>query len=238
MKFRKALLAASVGLAFSAAQNASAHTAFVVDATSIPFAGKSYTGTMRAGHGCEDEITGDHFDTERIEITIPAGVTGVKPIDAPWAKASVVSHVEVVDGKDVTVVDKLIWTRYASIPVNTEDTNIYLVSFRATLPNAPLTSVSFDTVQFCHNAGAEEIETPWVGAESPTLNLVPSRSPGWNKYTIGTAISDEAGLKKFFGDAYIVWSGGAAYSPNSVTAGLITNKLTSVPANQEIWVKY
>lgn len=200
----------------------------MVDATSIPYAGKSYTGTLRAGHGCTDPASGEHVDTQRVEVEIPAGVTGAKPFDAPWGAASVEK-----DGNGN--VTKIIWTRSAE--AQPEDTHLYLASFRATLPDAPLTSVQSRTVQYCDSAGSE-ISSPWEGDDAPTLNLVPARAPGWNKYTIDVAITDEAMLKKFFGDATIVWSNDAAYSANPVTAELITNKLTSVRANQEIWVKH
>jgi uncharacterized protein YcnI len=213
-------------LALGLTQTAQAHTSFVIDATSIPYAGKSYTGTLRAGHGCEDEVTGDHYDTEKVEVEIPAGVTKVKPFDAPWGAATIEKDME----GNVT---KLIWTRNSAALA--EDTHLYAVSFRATLPDAPLTTVSFRAVQIC-NGGT--IETAWEGAEAPTLNLVPARLPGWNKYTIDVEITDEAMLKQYFGDALIVWSNDAAYSANPVTAELIDNKLISVPANQEIWVKY
>jgi uncharacterized protein YcnI len=227
MKHCKTLLAASVTLALTAFQTAQAHTSFVTDAISIPFANSNYTGTLRAGHGCED-ASENHYDTEKISVEIPAGVTSVKPFDAAWADASVEKDAE-------GAVTKITWTRRANLAVQAEDTHLYTVSFRAKLPDAPLTSVAFRIVQVC-NGGA--IETPWEGANAAKLNLVPARSPGWNKYTIGVDVPDVAALKKFFGDALIVWSNGAAYSANPVTDSLITNKLTSIPANQEFWVKY
>ncbi len=233
MKFSKTVLVTSVTLALSVFQGAQAHTSFVIDATSIPFAGKSYTGTLRAGHGCADAL-GAHFDTERIEVEIPAGVTAVKPFDAPWGKAT-------IEKDTAGLVTKLIWTRSNALPVLTADTHLYLATFRATLPNAPLTSIAFRTVQYCTNyttASPTPVITPWEGAEAPTLKLVPARLPGWNKYTINTAIADIAALKAYFSDSHIVWSGGSAWSVNPVTDALITNKLTTIPANQEFWVKY
>ncbi len=230
MKLNNTTLAASIVMALGICQGASAHTGFVVDATSIPIAGNSYTGTIRGGHGCEDDL-GNAFDTVRLEVSIPAGVTGVKPYDAPWGKATLEKDV----GGNVT---KLIWTKSGEpLP---EDTHLYNVTFRARLPNAPLTSVVFNTVHFCLNSSNQEISHEWIDTDGPTLNLVPARSPGWNKYTAGVEVPDVTALKKFFGDAYIVWSNGAAYSANTETDKLIAadKKLTKIPANQEFWVKY
>jgi uncharacterized protein YcnI len=228
MKHCKTLLAASVTLVLAAIQTAQAHTSFVIDATSVPFANSNYTGTLRAGHGCEDEATGEHYDTEKIYVEIPAGVTGVKPFDAAWADAS-------IETNSTTGITTITWTRRANLAVQPADTHLYTVSFRGKLPDAPLTSLAFRVVQVC-NGGT--LETAWEGANAAMLNLVPARSPGWNKYTIGVAVPDAAALKKFFGDALIVWSNNAAYSANPVTDGLITNKLTTIPASQEFWVKY
>ena len=100
-----------------------------------------------------------------------------------------------------------------------------------------MTTLSFPSRQICHNADTQEIVTPWEGAEAPTLKLLPARTPGWNKYTAQADI-DEATIIGFFSNAYIVWSGGAAYSANPVTAGLISNPLTTIPAGAEFWVKY
>ena len=210
-------------------QTAHAHTAFVITNSSNAFAGKSYFATMNLGHGCEDAVTGFKYDTEKLEVDIPVGVTSVRPMDAAWATATVVKD---ADGVNVT---QIIWTR-TSAPL-AEDTQLYRVSFTAKLPDAPMTTLEFPARQYCHNADAQEIVTPWEGPEAPTLKLLPAHTPGWNKYTAQADI-DEATIKAFFSDAYIVWSGDAAYSANPVTAGLISKPLTTIPIGTEFWVKY
>ena len=72
------------------------------------------------------------------------------------------------------------------------------------------------------------------------LVILPTRKPGWNKYVVPQAVPDVAAL---FGDAQIVWKGTAAYSPSPTTTELIAatsgvTALTSLAANDEIWVKY
>lgn len=225
MKHFGTTLTAAVAFSLGAIEAAQAHTAFVVNASSNAFAGKSYFATLNAGHGCED-AAGALYDTEKVTVEIPAGVTKVRPMDADWGPAK-------VEEKDANGnVTKISWTRTA--PAHTEDSYLYRASFTATLPNAPMTTLAFRAVQSC-NGG--QVETAWEGAEAPTLKLLPARTPGWNKFTAQANI-DEATIKAFFADANIVWSGGAAYSANPVTAGLITTPLTSIPTGAEFWVKY
>lgn len=225
MKFRvTCLLAASIFMGVYA--NAQAHTGFVVNSASVPFANKTYFATMNASHGCEDAVTGVHYDTEVLEIDVPDSVTSVRPLDATWGDAEVVT--DPVSG----AVTMLRWTRTNA--AHDTDTYLYRASFSVRLPNASFTSIAFPTRQIC-NGGT--LTTPWEGAESPTLNLVPARSPGWNKFTAQADI-DAAGLNTFFSDALIVWYNNAAFSANAVTASLITNALTTIPAGSEFWVKY
>lgn len=224
MKNYKPTLATFIALSLGLLQGAEAHTSFVITATSNAFAGKSYTATLNLSHGCEDS-GGVKYDTERLEVEIPADVTSVRPMDAAWATAAV--------EKDGTgAVTKLIWTRTTT--AHAEDSHLYRVQFLGKLPNAPLTTLAFRAVQYCNNS---TLETAWEGAEAPTLKLLPTRAPGWNKYT-AQADMDEAAIKAFFADAYIVWSGDAAYSANPVTAGLISTPLTTIPTGAEFWVKY
>lgn len=220
----KSTLTACAALALGVCQGVQAHTSFVINATSNAFAGKSYAATLNAGHGCED-ANGVKYDTERLEVEIPAEVTSVRPMDAAWGTAS-------VEKNDSGAVTKLIWTRTTT--AHAEDSHLYRVQFSAKLPNTPMTTLAFRAVQFCNNG---TVETAWEGLEAPTLKLLPTRTPGWNKYTAQADI-DETTIKAFFADAYIVWSGNAAYSANAVTAGLITNVLTLIPAGAEFWVKY
>lgn len=218
-------LTAAVTLSLGAIPAAQAHTAFVVNASSNAFAGKSYFATLNAGHGCED-AAGALYDTEKVTVEIPAGVTKVRPMDATWGPAK-------VEEKDANGnVTKISWTRTAA--AHSADEVLYRVSFTATLPNAPMTTLEFRTVQSCNNG---QVETAWEGAEVPTLKLLPARVQGWNKYTAQSVI-DFATMKSFFADAQIVWSASAAYSPNPDIDGLITNHLSSIAAGAEYWVKY
>ena len=199
---------------------AGAHVSFVANNA---YAGKSYIATANIPHGCEDG-NGNHYDTIKIEMDMPAGFISVKPADASFGPASVEKD---ANGNVI----KLIWNKAAA--ALEDDTNLYQVTFRGKLPNTPLQSLPFITKQTCAN----NTSFTWEGADVPALKLLPVRAPGWNKYTAQTTI-DEATLKAFFADANIVWSNGAAYSSNSVTAGLITNKLTSIAQGAEYWVKY
>jgi hypothetical protein len=84
---------------------------------------------------------------------------------------------------------------------------------------------------------------PDGGHDTPaaSLNLVPARSSGWNKYTVPVAVPD---LKMFFKDAAIVWKGSAAYSLNAETAALIettpgvTPLAGALAVGDVLWVKY
>lgn len=228
MNYATTTLAASVATILGALQPVQAHTVFVMDVTRVPVAGKSYNATL-TGHGCEVAVEGTttkrNYDTEVLEVVIPAGVTGVQPMDATWGKATV--------EKDEATgnVTKILWT---STNVHDEDSNLYQATFRATLPDAPMTTLAFDVTHVC-NQGASKAE--WIGANAAKLYLQPARKPGWNKYTAQVAI-DVAAFPSFFADAQIVWSNGAAYSTNAETTKLITNALTAIPAGQEFWVKY
>lgn len=228
MSKNKTRLLVSAAIVLGSLQAAQAHTSFVITNSSNAYAGKSYFATLNLGHGCEDDATGTKYDTEKLEVDIPAGVTSIRPMDAAWASASVVKD---ADGN----ITQLVWTKTGA-PL-AEDSQLYRVSFKAKLPDAPVTTLAFPARQICHNDSSQEIITPWEGAEAPTLKLMPVRTPGWNKYTAQADI-DEATIKSFFSDADIVWSGDAAYSANSVTAGLISNSLSIIPAGSEFWVKY
>lgn len=224
MRKSKITLAVSLAATLGSMQAAQAHTSFVM---SDAVAGKSFFGTLNVGHGCEDDTTGEHFDTQRMEVEIPSGVTGIRPMDAEWATSSIVK-----EGETIT---KLVWT--ATGTAHSEDSHLYRASFKATLPNLPMTKIVFPTIQYCKNAEGNEISIEWTGDKSPTLKLKEASKPGWNKYT-AQADMDEAAIAAFFSDAYIVWSGDAAYSANTITSELITNKLTAISTGSVYWVKY
>lgn len=219
MKFPIAFIPAAA-LLLAGTQSAEAHVTFVANNA---YAGKSYIATANIPHGCTD-LNGTAYDTVKIEINIPAGFTGTRPQDSTFGPA-------VIEKDGNGNVSKLIWTKTAAALA--EDSHFYQVSFRGTLPNTPLQSLDFVTTQTC---GGNTTKT-WEGADAPKLRILPARAAGWNKYTAQTTI-DEATIKAFFADAHIVWSNGASYSANAVTAGLITNKLTTIPLGAEFWVKY
>ena len=217
--YSKSILTATA-LLFVAVHTAHAHVSFVANNA---YAGKSYIATANIPHGCED-LSGIKYDTIKIEISIPAEFTGVRPADSAFGAASVEKD---LDGN----VTKLIWTK--SAPELAEDTNFIQVSFRGSLPNAPLTTLELETTQTCAGATTKI----WSGLDVPKLRILPTRAPGWNKYTAQSAM-DATAIATYFSDAVIVWYGNAAYSANPVTDGLITNKLTDIPLGADFWVKY
>jgi periplasmic copper chaperone A len=203
---------------------AQAHVGF---APNNAYAGARYLATLNIPHGCED-VAGKHYDTVKIEVSIPAAFTSkespVRPMDAVFGEAVLEKDAE---GNVI----KLIWTK--TVGAKADDSHTYQVSFRGTLPKAPFTVLAFPTTQTC----VSNITTAWQGEDAPSLKVLPVRALGWNKYTAQTEMSLEA-IKMYFGDAYIVWYQNAAYSANPVTAGLIPTPLMSIPVGGEFWVKY
>lgn len=199
---------------------AHAHVSFVA---SNAYADTTYLATATVPHGCTD-LAGTDYDTLRIEIEIPAGMTDVRPADAVFGPVTIETDTN-------GAVTRLIWTKTAAALAG--DTHLYQVSFRGRLPNMPLATLAFATTQIC----AGNTMKSWAGVDAPVLRVLPKRTPGWNKYTAQADVN-EATIKAFFGDAQIVWSNGMAYSANPVTAGLIANPLTGIPAGMDYWVKY
>lgn len=213
MKTNHTVLAA-VALAMTGALPAAqAHVSFVNNRAP---AGTSFIATANISHGCGDE-GGAGLDTTRVEIVLPEGVTA-RPMHSDIGDAA-------IDG------NTLVWAREA--PVQEADTHFYQVSFRFTVPNAPFTRLQFMTTQFCGDA-----ELAW-GAESPMINIVPARAPGWNRYTAQSDIQ-AADFSAYFGDAEIVWTIAPrqAYSANPHVAPLIQDPLQIIPAGANFWVKY
>lgn len=214
------MLFTSLVLSFALVPVAHAHVSFVANNA---YAGKSYIATAVIPHGCED-LSAIKYDTLQIAISIPPGFTGVRPADSAFGPATVEKD---ADGN----VTRLIWTKAAAALA--EDTHFIQVSFRGTLPNAPLTALELETTQTCVGGTSRT----WSGVDVPKLRILPSRAPGWNKYTAQSLI-DTSMLSSYFSDAVIVWSNNAAYSANPVTDSLITNKLSEIPQGAEYWVKY
>lgn len=187
-------------------------------------------------HGCEG------FDTLRLEMTLPGGLTGVRPLDSVFGDATV----ETNDQNEPT---KITWTK--SYDLYGSDSHAYTVSLRAKTPDTPFVTLYFPIVQVCLDADQNEIQSAWVGMgghdhgssseelPAPSVLLNPPRKLGWNNYFIDQHLHDLS----IFDDAEIVWMGNSAYSSNDNTMELIladesTSLLEMIHPGSEIWVKY
>lgn len=194
--------------------------------------------TFSVAHGC----TG--ADTYRVSIDIPAGVTSVRPMRSDFGSPAVQADM----GGTITSV---IWQKQLADALDS-DIAFYKLIIRLKTPNQPFTTLYFAAHQTCRAKDGTLTTVNWVGLPtSPmvdggtvepaaALNLVPARLPGWNKYTVASAMAD---LSVFFKDALIVWKGTAAYSANPNTAALGASTqgvtaLTALNAGDEVWVKY
>lgn len=218
----------------SALISSTAH-AHVSIASGPAFANTSGEVAFGVGHGCEGA------DTYRVQIDIPAGVTSVRPETSDFGQVDVETDAA---GTIVSVT----WTK-SEASVLDADTQYYKLLVRLKAPDQAFTKLYFPAHQTCRAKDGTVTLVDWVGidepAEStvepaPTLYVLPARFPGWNKFTVGTAVDD---LKGFFADAQIVWSGSKAYSINPATTELIagtsgTSPLTSIAEGERIWVKY
>lgn len=211
---------ASVAILFGAAQQLHAHASFVKENA---YAGSRYVATANIPHGCSD-LNSNTFDTIMIEVSIPGEFTSVRPMDSTFGAATLEK-----DGEGN--VTKITWTK--SSEALDEDSHFYQVSFRGRLPDTPLHTLGFEITQIC----AGDTSRTWDGDNTPSINILPSRSPGWNKYTAQSDISEDT-IASFFSDAEIVWSNDSAYSSNPVISDLIESPLTIIPAGEDYWVKY
>ena len=230
MKRTSAIIAVA---GFSAFFASAAH-AHVSIASGPAFANATQEVAFGVGHGCQEA------DTYRVQVEIPAGVTSVRP------ETSDFGQVDVETDAAGTVV-AVTWTK--DRPVLKRDTQYYKLLLRLKVPDQPFTTLYLPARQTCRAADGSETTTDWVGIDAadgstvepaPALRILPARFPGWNKYTLASAVSD---LKSFFSDAEIVWAGSKAYSINPFTTELIAgtsgvSALTALSAGDEIWVKY
>jgi periplasmic copper chaperone A len=226
----------SVGL-LSFASSALAH----VSVSGPGNAGQSQVLTFGVGHGCEGA------DTIGIEIQIPEEVLTVRAVPSVFGDA-------VVRTNDAGIVTAVAWTK---ADARQSDDQYYQLGIRIGVPDAPFTTLYFPTTQTCRAADGTETVVEWAalptdddqdaapaaeGEEvppAPALTILPVRRPGWNKFTVESAIS----TLTMFDDAQIVWAGDAAYSSNPATLELIESDksvkpLTRIKAGATIWVKY
>ncbi|HMJ14215.1 MAG TPA: YcnI family protein [Polyangiaceae bacterium] len=227
----KALL---IGTAMSlAAGLAAAH----VSISSGPgFADKNQEITFGVGHGCGTS------DTYSVRVEIPSSVTSVRVMPSEFGKAT-------IEKAASGLITAVTWQK-ADADLLAADNAYYKVGLRIRVPNQPFTAIHFPTRQTCKSADGGVSVVDWVaetespdggGPEpAPELRILPARQPGWNKFTVPAAVAD---LSVWFSDALIVWKDSAAYSFNSNIAEQIdgtagVTKLTSLAANDVIWVKY
>lgn len=212
--------------------------AHVAIASGPASAGTSQEIAFGIGHGCEGA------DTYSVRVEFPKSVSSVRPERGEFASMTVDTDAS----GNVTAVT---WKK-ADADVLPADLAYYKLKVRLKVPDAPFSTIYFPTHQTCKAGDGTLSSTDWIGTPettpkdggtvepAPALVIVPAHKPGWNKITSPVAITD---LAAYFGDALIVWNGNAAYSANATTVELIhgtsgVTELTSVKANDELWVKY
>jgi periplasmic copper chaperone A len=202
------------------------------------FANTTQEITFGVGHGCAGT------DTYRVRIEIPTDVLSVRPLRSDFGKVSI----EKDTAGTITAVS---WQK-ADADALDADLAYYKLVVRLKVPNKPFTTYFFKAHQTCRAMDGTLSTVDWTmlptdpavdgGSDepAPALVVLPARQSGWNKYVVAQPVAD---LSTIFSDAQIAWKGTAAYSANPNTAALITSTagvtaLTSLAANDEIWVKY
>ena len=188
--------------------------------------------TIAVSHGCSGK------DTVKIEVAIPTGISSVRGLYSPFGAPKVTKDAN----NNVTSVT---WEK-ATYEIG--DNTYPEFTLRLKVADVPFTSIMFNVTQTCRDATGDTVVV-WdkpddtTGNAAPRLNVVPARLPGWNKFTLTTAVA-EADVPTYLGDAQIVWRGTSAYSPNAVVAAMIAmtpgvSVLSGgLAAGEEIWVKY
>lgn len=215
---------------------AQAHISLKGSSGGPAFVGVTDVFVFGVGHGCEAD--GVALDTTSVTVEIPAGVSSVRPELSGFDSVK-------VETDDTGAVVRVTWIKEKALEA---DVASYGLRLRFKPPEAPFTRLKFPAYQTCKSAeGETEVTTEWVGAEgesdvepAPGVTILPTRTPGWNKYTVTDEIADLAG---FFSDAQIVWQGASAYSVSPATTELIEGTagvtgLTKIKAKKEFWVKY
>ena len=203
-------------------------------------ANKSQIISFGVGHGCTD-TNGKHLDTVKVTVTIPAGVTSARGIRSDFGNPTYTKS-----GANITAIT---WTKPPGDLLEADD-SYYEIKLRAKVPDAPFTKLQWNIIQVCEDSTTHaQITVPWDQPEGSTTGepaaiqmVVPARTTGWNKFTMGRALTIEE-VATFLGDALIVWRGNAAYSSNPNTMAQIgatsgVTALDAVSANDEIWVRY
>jgi uncharacterized protein YcnI len=203
------------------------------------FANTTQEITFGVGHGCAGA------DTYRVRVEIPADVLSVRPLRSDFGKVSI--------EKDAAGAITAVSWQKAEADALDADIAYYKLVIRLKVPNKPFTTYFFKAHQTCRAMDGTLSTVDWsmlptdpvvdgggTDEPAPALVVLPARQPGWNKFVVAQPVAD---LSTIFGDAQIVWKGTAAYSANPSTATLITSTagvtaLTSLAANDEIWVKY
>jgi periplasmic copper chaperone A len=235
-----------------------AHVGVVNVQTPFAVAGKTYELVLAVPHGCAYTTTSgteDSADTYKIEVSIPAGFVGVRPIiDGVFGKPRL--------AKDANgAVTTITWEKPAALD-STADDQSYRVALRSTAPSAPFTTAQFNVKQSCRNpAGGADLVVDWANYgtpatnQSPKVKIYPARAPGWNKYSIAAnqeqhgAAAVKAFLADYFADAQIVWvapgthdgHGGYSASAETTTASyyaIADEAALMLHANEVLWVKF
>lgn len=264
-RWARAARTVAVAVAVLAAAPAPAHVGVVN--TQLPFAvaGKSYELVLAVPHGCAYTAPGAatpvELDTYKVEVLIPAGFTGVRPIiDGVFGRP-------VITRDAAGAVTSLTWTKNPALDSEADDQS-YRVAVRSTAPNAPFTAVQFGTKQSCKRpGGGEDVVVDWtaypaadgsLSNQSPTVRIHPARQPGWNKFNLAatnekhTQADVAALLSGYLADAQIVWVGKGAYSANPNTLAkiralavkdatyfeLAAKADVMIHAVDDIWVKF
>lgn len=192
---------------------------------------------MTIPHGC------DGFDTVKLEVTLPSGLPGVRPLDSEFGLATT----EVDEEGNVT---KITWK--AKKTLYESDSHAYSIAFRTKTPDAVFSTLYFPTVQTCLSPEGDELTSEWVGINSghdheaesevlpaPYAVLYPKVAPGWHQFTATDHLHDMG----IFNDAEIVWKGDEAYSANAHTMTMIEDDATATVLSEihpaeTFWVKY
>jgi periplasmic copper chaperone A len=233
--------ALQVGLAVAFA--GAAAWAHIVPETAPVFANTTTIITFAIEHGCSGK------DTVALKADIPSGITGVRAMFSDFAKPTAT----VDNSSNVT---SFTWTKPDGELLDglggsttTNDYAYYRITLRFKTPNSPFTTLYMPFHQTCRDPSGATAAVDWTDTSSgaanppPGIKLFPPRVPGWNKFTVPAAMTS-ADLTSWFSDAQIVWKGTtAAFSANPNVAAQISGSsgvttLTSLNANDEIWVKY